>query len=68
VVAENGKERPRLYICSGTEDFLYNDNQLFLNKVRKLNYDVTYKEGPGNHNWEYWDTMIQDILKWIYLK
>jgi S-formylglutathione hydrolase FrmB len=67
-VAESGKERPRLYICCGTEDFLYNDNQLFLNKVRKLNYDVTYKEGPGNHNWEYWDTMIQDILKWIYLK
>ena len=61
----SGKQCPRLYICCGTEDFLYNDNQIFLNKVRDLNYYVTYKEGPGNHSWEYWDAMIQDILKWL---
>lgn len=67
-LAESGNERPRLYICCGTDDFLYSDNQLFLSKVTELNYDVTYKDGPGNHNWQYWDTMIQDILKWMDLK
>ncbi|MDF2686290.1 MAG: esterase family protein [Clostridia bacterium] len=65
-LAKSGKERPRLYTCCGTEDFLYNDNQIFLNKVKALNYDIIYKEGPGNHTWEYWDTMIQDILKWMH--
>jgi S-formylglutathione hydrolase FrmB len=58
--------RPRLYQCCGTEDLLYEDNIRFRDHVRKLPLDLTYQEGPGEHNWEYWDAMIQNVLRWMF--
>jgi putative tributyrin esterase len=58
--------RPRLYQCCGTEDELYPDNIRFRDAVRKLPLDLTYEEGPGEHNWAYWDTMIQRVLEWMF--
>jgi putative tributyrin esterase len=60
------KVKPRLFQCCGTEDFLYPDNVRFRDAVRKLPLDLTYAEGPGEHNWAYWDRMIQDILAWMF--
>ena len=54
--------RPRLYQCCGTEDFLYADNIRFRDAVRRLPFDYTYEEGPGDHVWAYWDRMIQNVL------
>ena len=59
---------PRLYQCCGTEDFLYPDNIRFRDAVRKLPFDLTYEEGPGDHNWAYWDMMIQRVLEWMFPK
>ena len=63
-----GKVKPRLYQCCGTEDFLYADNVRFRAAVQKLPLDLTYAEGPGEHNWAYWDTQIQDVLAWMFPK
>jgi S-formylglutathione hydrolase FrmB len=63
-----GPVRPRLYQCCGTEDFLYADNIRFRDFVRKLPLDLTYEEGPGEHNWAYWDLMIQNVLGWMFPK
>jgi putative tributyrin esterase len=60
-----GKIKPRLYQCCGTEDFLYADNLRFRDFAQKLPLDLTYAEGPGEHNWAYWDTMIQKVLAWL---
>jgi len=61
-----GPVKPRLYQCCGTEDFLYTDNVRFREVVRKLPLDLTYEEGPGEHNWAYWDKMIQRVLAWMF--
>jgi putative tributyrin esterase len=61
-----GSVKPRLYQCCGTEDNLYPDNLRFRDAVRKLPLDLTYEEGPGEHNWAYWDKMIQNVLKWMF--
>jgi putative tributyrin esterase len=61
-----GPIKPRLYQCCGTEDHLYDDNIRFLDAVRKLPLDLTYEEGPGEHNWAYWDKMIQNVLAWMF--
>jgi len=58
-------KKPRLYQCCGTEDFLYADNLRFRNYLRTLPIDLTYEEGPGEHNWAYWDSMIQKVLAWL---
>lgn len=58
--------KPRLYQCCGTEDELYPDNIRFRDAVQKLPLDLTYEEGPGEHNWAYWDKMIQRALEWMF--
>ena len=58
--------RPRLYQCCGTEDFLYADNVRFRDALRKLPLDLMYEDGPGDHNWAYWDKMIQNVLAWMF--
>ena len=57
---------PRLYLCCGAGDPLYDDNQRFRDACRdKL--AITADFGPGEHEWGYWDAKIQDVLTWLPL-
>ncbi|NLJ41971.1 MAG: esterase family protein [Clostridiales bacterium] len=67
-VAKSNGNKPMLYQCCGTEDFLYRNNIAFRDKVRELGLDLTYEEEPGTHEWGYWDKKIQSVLKWLPLK
>ena len=64
-LAKSNAPKPRLFECCGTEDFLYQDNLKFRDHLTSLNYDLTYEEGPGTHEWGYWDTNIQRALQWF---
>lgn len=64
-LAQAGGPRPRLLQHCGTEDFLYEDNQIFRQHVAPLGLDWTYQESPGGHNWEYAETAIRGVLDWI---
>ncbi len=67
-VAKSAGPKPRLYQCCGTEDFLYQQNLRFRDQALALGLDLTYEEGPGEHEWGYWDRMIQRVLAWLPLK
>lgn len=56
---------PRLYACCGTGDFIYQDSVKFRDFAAAEGIDLAYQEGPGDHNWAYWDVMIQDVLEWL---
>ena len=56
---------PRFYQCCGTEDFLYEDNRKFLMAARQHRLDITCEEEPGDHEWGFWDRMIQKVLVWL---
>ena len=58
--------KPRLFLGVGTEDFLYESNQRLRKKLEQLNYDLTYRESPGVHEWDFWDEYIQYVLKWMF--
>ncbi|SHJ94008.1 S-formylglutathione hydrolase FrmB [Clostridium amylolyticum] len=63
---ESDLPKPRLYQCCGTEDFLYKDNIEFKKYIEEKDiFDYTYEEGPGTHEWGYWDSKIKSVLKWI---
>jgi S-formylglutathione hydrolase FrmB len=66
-LANSSAAKPKLFQCCGTEDFLYQDNLKFKNHLNAHNFDLTYEEGPGTHEWGYWDTNIQRILRWLPL-
>ncbi len=55
----------RLYQCCGTEDFLYQDNILFRDHARRLGLNLSFSEGPGDHEWGYWDRQVRDFLDWL---
>jgi len=67
-VAEELKDsplRPDVYMWCGTEDFLYDLNVRMRDRLKKLNYRLTYEESPGDHQWKYWDEKIQTVLDWL---
>jgi putative tributyrin esterase len=66
-LAQSEQPKPMLYQICGTEDFLYEDNKQFRNFVEPLNLTLKYTEAPGEHTWSFWDTHIQNVLKWLPL-
>jgi putative tributyrin esterase len=54
---------PELLIDCGTEDFLIEDNRAFRTDLQAANVPHTYREFPGSHTWDYWDTHIQEALQ-----
>ncbi len=59
---------PNLYVGCGTEDVLYPDNQRFRDACKRLGIPLSVEFGPGEHEWGYWDTKIQQVLDWLPLK
>lgn len=64
--ALNAPKVPKILTICGTEDFLYQDNLAFRDHMRKINYpNYEYLEGPGSHQWNFWDQHIQNGLKFL---
>lgn len=64
----SGVKLPDLYVACGTADFLYQQNQNFLNKAKSLNVPVKYEEeAEAGHEWSFWDTYIRRVLDWLPL-
>lgn len=66
-LARSGAEKPRIYMAVGLDDFLYEANQETRKRLEDLGFDVTYEEGPGAHEWDFWDTYIKRVLEWLPL-
>lgn len=60
-------EKPKFYMACGTEDELIGVNRDFRDHLQKLGFDVTYEEGPGVHDWYFWDEYILKALEWLPL-
>ncbi len=64
-LADSPGQQPHFYISCGTEDFLYQNNVRFRDHMESLGLDLVYDERPGEHEWGYWDTQIEEILRWL---
>ena len=54
-------------MACGTEDGLFPANVAFRDKLIADGFDVTWEEGPGAHNWAFWDAYIEKALNWLPL-
>jgi putative tributyrin esterase len=66
-LAVSKQQTPELYQCCGTEDFLYTHNLAFRDQCLASGLPLTYVEGPGSHEWGYWDEHIRLFLNWLPL-
>lgn len=56
---------PGIYLSCGTEDTLIGVNRDFRDLLRRHGFDCLYSEGPGAHDWDYWDAEIKKALDWM---
>ena len=58
---------PKIYMCCGTEDGLIDANYIVRDDLISKGFDVTWEQGPGGHEWNFWDRYIEKILDWLPL-
>ncbi|MBQ9329001.1 MAG: esterase family protein [Solobacterium sp.] len=61
-------EQLKVYQCCGTEDFLYGVNQEFRHALSETVGNYIYHEGPGGHDWFYWNPEIANVFQFFGLK
>ena len=66
-VVRTGKPMPQIYLACGTSDSLLPANRRLRDKFQAAGYSVTYREGPGAHEWDFWNRSIRDVLDWLPL-
>ena len=67
-LADSEKPLPEIYLCCGTEDDLLEANRAYARELKDLGYPVSYDEGPGGHDWEFWNTYIKKVVDWLPLE
>ncbi|MFI5909626.1 alpha/beta hydrolase [Dactylosporangium sp. NPDC051541] len=58
---------PRLYSTCGTEDHLYSSNLRFRDACAEHGVPLKTDFSPGDHDWQFWDAKIRDVLAWLPL-
>ena len=58
---------PRVYLSCGTEDRQVTYARLYRDLMQDVGFDVTYYEGPGMHNWDFWNQELEKALDWLPL-
>jgi len=66
-LAAEGAALPRIYLACGTDDALLEGNRNLRDCLRTAGADVTYEEGPGGHEWDFWDRYIHRVIDWLPL-
>ena len=61
------KDLPEIYLACGIEDDLLPVSRMYRGLMRDAGFDVTYFEGPGGHNWDFWDEQIKRVIDWLPL-
>lgn len=65
---KEGIELPSVYMACGEEDNLLGVNQDFAQFLKEQGVDVLFEVGPGNHEWDFWDTYIKKGIDWLPLE
>jgi S-formylglutathione hydrolase FrmB len=63
----SGKPIPKMYMCCGKQDFVYEANIEFRNHILKSGTDLVYEEEDGQHTWDFWNMMMPRVLKFFGL-
>jgi S-formylglutathione hydrolase FrmB len=55
---EAGAVIPKIYCACGTEDSLISHNREFAAFLKEQNADFIFEEGPGVHDWRFWNEYL----------
>lgn len=60
--------KPKIYVACGTEDYFYSDNRRFCKEIEKLDFDFTYEEWAGIHDWYFFNEALKKALIFCFGK
>ncbi|MGB3375764.1 MAG: alpha/beta hydrolase-fold protein [Microbacterium sp.] len=64
---QSGTDIPEIFLGIGTEDFLLERTREYHRFLQAHSVEHAYEEGPGGHDWIFWDAFIKKILDWLPL-
>jgi putative tributyrin esterase len=59
------KNPMKIFMTIGTDDFLLEHNRRYKAFLESHGADLTYKEEPGAHEWDFWDRNILEGIQWL---
>lgn len=62
----NSALKPRIFMTSGTEDWLHMMSEDFDKYIKTLNFDYVYEVWQGDHNWEFWERSLKMALEHFF--
>ena len=60
-----GKALPKIYMACGDRDHLLEPNKAMAAFLKEQGADITFEVGPGDHEWDFWDTYIKKAIDWL---
>ena len=60
-----GEKLPRLFLCWGDEDHARSEDIVTVKKFENLGFHIVTRVGKGGHNFDMWETMLEDIVIWL---
>lgn len=61
------RPRPRVFLSWGSSDPLAQANRVLAERLRGTGIDVTERELPGGHDWDFWNAALPQALDWLPL-
>ena len=62
---KEGKPLPAIYMACGSEDFLIERNRAFDAWLTEKGVEHVFEEGPGIHNWDFWNVFIHPGIRYV---
>lgn len=61
--AQHSKDKPRVHISCGKQDWLIKENREFAQKMNDVNVNFEFVETDGKHDWYYFDKALKNALE-----
>ena len=62
---EEQAKMPKVYMACGKQDSLLYKNREMKDYMKNAGMDVTYEEGEGGHEWDFWNRYIKRFIDWL---
>ena len=58
--------KPKIFVTCGTEDNLRKENLVFKDEIKNYDFDYTYQEWSGAHDWYFFNDALKKTLEFWY--
>lgn len=65
---ETGGQKPKIFLTCGVDDPVLEGNRKLRDCFTANGFDLHYEEGPGAHEWDFWNRQIKKIIDWLPLE